>query len=61
MGIFNLFITIPQVLNGLIGGPLVKYVYGEQAIFALVLSGLVMIVGAFMMRFVEDKDEFVSV
>ena len=61
MGIFNLFITIPQVLNGLIGGPLVKYVYGEQAIFALVLSGLVMIVGAFMMRFVEDKDEIVSV
>jgi maltose/moltooligosaccharide transporter len=26
MGIFNFFIVIPQIINALIGGPLVKYV-----------------------------------
>ncbi len=60
MGIFNLFITVPQILNGIIGGPLVKYAYGDKAVYALVLSGVVMILGAFAMRFVEDADEVVS-
>ena len=60
MGILNLFITIPQVLNGLIGGPLVKHLYGGQAIYALVISGIVMIIGAWTVRFVEDKDDVVQ-
>jgi maltose/moltooligosaccharide transporter len=40
MGIFNFFIVIPQIINALIGGPLVKYVYNDNAIFALVTSGV---------------------
>ena len=28
------------VLNGIIGGPLVKYVYGGNPIYALVISGV---------------------
>lgn len=57
MGLFNLFITIPQILNGIVGGPMVKYVYGEKAIFALVTAGVFMIIGAISMRWVEDKDD----
>ncbi len=57
MGIFNLFITIPQILNALIGGPMVKYMYGNQAIFALVASGVVMCIGAYLVRYVEDTDD----
>ena len=60
MGIFNLFITIPQVINGLVGGPMVKYVYGDKAIYALVVAGIVMIIGSFAMKFVDDKDEVVT-
>ena len=59
MGIFNLFITIPQILNALIGGPMIKYLYGDQAIFALVSAGIVMCIGAFMVRYVEDTDDVV--
>ena len=57
MGLFNLFITLPQITNGIIGGALVKYAYGNQAIFALVVSGVFMIIGAISMRWVEDRDD----
>ena len=36
MGIFNFFIVIPQIVNAIIGGPLVKYLYQDHAIFAIV-------------------------
>ena len=57
MGIFNLFITIPQILNALIGGPMIKYLYNDKAIFALVTAGIVMCIGSYMVRFVEDRDD----
>lgn len=47
MGIFNFFITFPQIVNGLLGGSLVKYVFGGQAIFALVMAGVFMFLAAF--------------
>jgi len=27
MGIFNFFITLPQIINGIVGGPIVKHLY----------------------------------
>ncbi|MCI4671294.1 MAG: MFS transporter [Bacteroidia bacterium] len=57
MGIFNFFITGPQILNGIIGGPVIKYVYGNEAIYALLVAGIFMILGAFSVMFVEDKDD----
>ena len=57
MGLFNLFITIPQITNGIIGGPIVKYLYSNQAIYALIIAGVFMILGAISMRWVEDKDD----
>ena len=55
MGIFNFFIVIPQIINGLIGGPLVKYAYGNQAIFALVVSGISFIIAGFLAFRINDK------
>lgn len=60
MGIFNLFITIPQILNAIIGGLLVKYLFGGQAIFALILGGICFLIAAISVNFVEDKDEIVN-
>lgn len=57
MGLFNLFITVPQIVNGLIGGPMVKSIYGGNAVFALVTAGVFMIIGAISMRWVDDKDD----
>jgi maltose/moltooligosaccharide transporter len=57
MGIFNFFIVIPQIINALIGGPLVKYVYHDDAIFAIVLSGISFIIASFLVVKVKDVDE----
>jgi maltose/moltooligosaccharide transporter len=60
MGIFNFFIVIPQIINALIGGPLVKYAYNNQAIFALMLSGVSFLVAAALVYKVKDVDDLVQ-
>ncbi|SDZ91575.1 MFS transporter [Psychroflexus halocasei] len=57
MGIFNFFIVIPQIINALIGGPLVKYLYGNQAVFALVMAGVSMLLAGYLVTNVKDVDE----
>jgi len=54
MGIFNFFITFPQIVNGVIGGPIVKYIYNNHAIYALVIAGVFMFLAAISVLFVED-------
>jgi len=56
MGIFNFFITLPQILNAIIGGPMVKRVFNDQAIYALVMAGILLFVAAVSVLFVEDKE-----
>lgn len=45
MGIFNMFIVIPQILAATIIGFLVKYLFGGQAIYALVLGAVFFVLG----------------
>jgi maltose/moltooligosaccharide transporter len=54
MGIFNFFITIPQIINGIFGSPLVKYVYNDQPIYALLMSGIFMLCSAVSVIYVYD-------
>ncbi|SCY50763.1 MFS transporter [Flavobacterium caeni] len=56
MGIFNFFIVIPQIINALIGGPLVKYLYNDNAIFALVTSGVSFLIAAALVAKVKDVE-----
>lgn len=60
MGIFNFFITFPQIVNGIFGGPIVKYLYGGQAVYALVGAGVFMILGAISVMRVDDVDAIVE-
>lgn len=55
MGIFNLFITIPQVVNGFFGGWIVKSIFGGQAIYAIVLAGIFMLCAAVSVLYVQDS------
>ena len=61
MGIFNFFITIPQIVSGIVNRPLVKYAFGSEAIYALVMAGVLFLVGAWAVMRVEDKDDVVVV
>jgi len=55
MGIFNIFITIPQIINGIFGGMIVKRFFDSQAIFALMMSGGFLIIAAISVFGVEDR------
>lgn len=55
MGIFNFFIVIPQILAASILGFLVKSVFSEEPIYALVLGGATWFLAAAMMPFVQDR------
>ncbi|MEO9477733.1 MAG: MFS transporter [Cyclobacteriaceae bacterium] len=61
MGIFNFFIVIPQIVNGVIGGSLIKRVFDSHAIYALLIAGISFLIAAICVRFVDDKDEVVKV
>ena len=60
MGIFNFFITFPQIVNGVFGGPIVKRLYDSQAIYAIMIAGVFMLLGAASVFFVKDKDAIVK-
>jgi maltose/moltooligosaccharide transporter len=57
MGIFNFFITFPQIVNGLVGGSIVKYFYNSLPIYSLVMAGIFLLIAAFCVRFVVDQDD----
>jgi len=58
MGIFNFFIVIPQIINGLFGGPIVSGVFGKMAIDYVVVGGICMLLGAILtLIFIKSEDE----
>ncbi|MEO7121424.1 MAG: hypothetical protein ABIY62_10020, partial [Ginsengibacter sp.] len=56
MGVFNFFIVIPQLIASAILGFVIKDLFHDQAIYALVIGGISMIIGGFLNFMVKDKD-----
>lgn len=57
MGIFNFFIVLPQIINAIIGGPVVNLFYGGNPIYALVTSGVSFLIAAVLVSKVKDIDD----
>ncbi|HKI79864.1 MAG TPA: MFS transporter [Ignavibacteriaceae bacterium] len=57
MGIFNFFIVIPQITAAAILGWYVKNFFGGDAIYAIILGGISMIIAGVLVTFVNDVDE----
>lgn len=55
MGVFNFFIVIPQLIASVTVGPMIKHWFHDQAIYALVIGGICMIIAGFCNFLVEDK------
>lgn len=56
MGIFNFFIVIPQIINAIIGGPIVKFLYGGNPVYALLTSGVSFLIAAILVNRVKEVD-----
>lgn len=57
MGIFNFFITMPQIVNGFFGGMIVEKFYDGKAIYAIILAGIFMILGAISVLYIQNNKE----
>lgn len=56
MGIFNMFIVIPQIVAATLLGPTLRWCFGNQPIYAMVISGASLLVGAaFLLRVHEPS------
>lgn len=57
MGIFNFFIVIPQIVNGVFGGPIVKGVFGKMAMNYVMVGGICMILAAILTLLFVNTDK----
>lgn len=54
MGIFNMFIVIPQIVAATLLGPTLRHVFDSQPIYALIISGSSLIIGALCLVRVQE-------
>lgn len=57
MGIFNFFITIPQIISSLVNGPIVKYFFNSDSIYAILMAGICMLVASVSVLIVQDNEK----
>lgn len=53
MGIFNMSITIPQIVNGVFGGLILKHLLQNNPINSILMAGVLMILGAIATLFIK--------
>jgi maltose/moltooligosaccharide transporter len=56
MGIFNFFITLPQIVSALFSGPIVKHIFNNNAIYALILGGVMMLIAGIITLFIRNEN-----
>lgn len=54
MGVFNLFIVLPEVVASVFLQPLVKNLFGNQPLYVVMMGGASLLVAAMLMHFVQD-------
>lgn len=55
MGIFNFFITFPQIVCGFLGGYMIKLFFNSNSIYGILLAGIFMLLGALSVLRIKDK------
>jgi len=57
MGVFNFFIVIPQIIAAAILGFMIGKFFGGEAIYALLIGGVSLVLAAVLTLRVDDKDD----
>lgn len=55
MGLFNMSITIPQIISGVFTGLILKYLFNENAMLCIVMAGCSMIIGGVCATLIQEK------
>jgi maltose/moltooligosaccharide transporter len=57
MGLFNMSITIPQIVSGVLSGLILKYFFADNPILCIVMAGVSMLLGAVSALFIKEKQQ----
>lgn len=57
MGLFNMSITIPQIVSGIVTGLILKYLFADNPILCIVMAGISMFLGALCSLFIKEKKD----
>ena len=57
MGVFNLFIVIPQIVAAGILGFLLKNIFDNVSIYAMIIGGVSMVIGGLLCFIVDDNED----
>jgi maltose/moltooligosaccharide transporter len=57
MGLFNMSITIPQIVNGVFSGLILEYFFHDNPLNSILMAGVLMILGGLSVLFIKDKVE----
>ncbi|MFH1118709.1 MAG: MFS transporter [Bacteroidota bacterium] len=55
MGLFNMSITIPQIISGIFSGLILKYFFADNPVLCIVMAGVSMMLGAVSALFIKEK------
>jgi maltose/moltooligosaccharide transporter len=55
MGLFNMSITIPQIVSGIFTGLILKYLFHENSMLCIVMAGCSMIIGGCCALMIKEK------
>lgn len=55
MGLFNMSITIPQIISGIFTGLILKYLFSDNPVLCLVMAGVSLIIGGILSFFIKEK------
>jgi len=55
MGLFNMSITIPQIISGVFSGLILKYFFADNPVLCIVMAGVSMMLGAVSALFIKEK------
>ena len=55
MGLFNMSITIPQIVSGIFSGLILKYFFADNPILCIVMAGVSMFLGAISALFIKEN------
>ncbi len=55
MGLFNMSITIPQIVSGITSGLILKYFFADNPVLCIVMAGVSMLLGGASAVFIREK------
>jgi maltose/moltooligosaccharide transporter len=54
MGLFNMSITIPQIISGIFSGLILKYFFADNPMLCIIMAGISMMLGAVSALFIKE-------